>query len=676
VVRCALLPGLLANGVRIRRDLDLSGTRLSGAHQISASTSKRATVWLCESDIGGRLLCVDTVIDTDGERSIQADRMHTGGAIRLIHQFEASGEVRLIGARIGGSLDLTGAEIEPALAAELALDLAESVVEGSVFLIADASGRGPAIRGRIDMGGARITGQLLLRNACLEARGAVPTGSSAYSRLSAAGTALSAPRLSVGAEVTLEDSCQVNGGIDLSTSELGSLSISHGCSLLAPGRTALDLTNAALQSTFVIGDQVSVQGTVRLSGARVHGNVCLQGAILSAPEDESLIAAQGVTVDGEVQLQELVATGGDLGFRAATIGSVIDAADARLHNGSGYTLNLHQANVRGSVRLVGCFESTGVVVLNRATIEGRLVCTQGSFDCPAPSERNQHGHAIEAISATIRGGMDLGWNGAPTPSVDFTNARTSFLADDPAAWPPAIAVSGFTYDRFEQPQGRSLGRAVWDHAARSAWLERQVPYDASPYEQAARVFRQHGYTDGAKAMLIAQRRRARRYLSGRWSVPRRMIDAAYSTTVGYGYRPGRVLWLLALLLVLVTGSLLIHGPQAAMRASNSGTIYTTQGPLRPQSAARASAPDSPGASPGGTLVGACGFGQVRCFNPFLYAIDTVIPLVSLGQRSTWYPDAHAPYGTLMQWWLDTATVLGWLLSSIFVLSLASLARSM
>jgi hypothetical protein len=29
----------------------------------------------------------------------------------------------------------------------------------------------------------------------------------------------------------------------------------------------------------------------------------------------------------------------------------------------------------------------------------------------------------------------------------------------------------------------------------------------------------------------------------------------------------------------------------------------------------------------------------------------------------------------MQWWLDIATILGWLLSSIFVLALAGLARS-
>ena len=59
----------------------------------------------------------------------------------------------------------------------------------------------------------------------------------------------------------------------------------------------------------------------------------------------------------------------------------------------------------------------------------------------------------------------------------------------------------------------------------------------------------------------------------------------------------------------------------------------------------------------------------------LYAIDTVVPLVSLEQRSTWYPDPHVQGGSFMQWWLNVATLLGWLLSSIFVLSLARITRS-
>ena len=660
---CDRVPGLLANGVRVRRDLDLSRSHVAGALSTSASTSKLSAIWLCESEIGGRLLCVDTVID-GGDRSIQADRLHVVGNVRLLHRFTARGEVRLIGARIGGSLDLTGASIESP-ATGLALDLGEAVIEASVFLIDDPQGRRPVIRGRIDMGQARIGGQFLVRNASLEVRAGTQVGS-AYSRSRVAGTALSAPRLSMGAELTFDGACEVTGGIDLSMSQLGSVSVGPGCSLRAPGRTALDLTNTELLSTFTVGEQVPVQGTVRLSGTRIHGNLRLRGAVLSAPEGRSLLEAQGVTVDGGAELQDVQATGGELGFRAATIGSFVDAAGAKLRNPGGYTLNLVQANVKGSVRLVDGFESAGEVVLNRAVIEGRLICTQGTFHYQGPHEPGEEPDAIEAISATIRSGMDLGWKSI-SPRVDFTNTRTSFLADDPAAWPSGYVIVGFTYDRFEQPQGAS--RWPWDHAARAAWLSGQAIYDAGPYEQAARVFREHGYTAGAEQILIAQRRHARRAITGPGAPLRRGLDVAYSTTVGYGYRPRRVLWLLVILLALVTVSLEIPTAQATMRATTSaGQVYSTHGPV-------------PGGDPGpqapgpGARSDACGNGQVRCFNPVLYAIDTVVPLVSLDQRSTWYPDPSLRDGAFMQWWLNAATLLGWLLSSIFVLSLARLSRA-
>ena len=174
---------------------------------------------------------------------------------------------------------------------------------------------------------------------------------------------------------------------------------------------------------------------------------------------------------------------------------------------------------------------------------------------------------------------------AISAGVDFTDASTTFLADDPGNWPPRFIISGFTYDRFEQPGGSGTSRA-WDQAARCDWLSRQAAYDAGPYEQAARVFRQHGYTDGARAILIAQRRHARRSISGKWALPRRALDAAFSVTVSYGYRPGRVLWLLAILVILVTSSLLLPGPRAAMRAASSSTVYTTRGPLRAADATR------------------------------------------------------------------------------------------
>jgi hypothetical protein len=667
---CTELPGLLGNGLRVQRDLDLSGSRVSGALRTSASTSKRSAVWLCESEIGGRLLCVDTKIDSGGERCIQADRMHVSGNVRLLHQFTARGELRLIGAHIGGSLDLTGARIESPLTG-LALDLGEAVIDGSVFLIDDTSGRRPLIRGRIDMGRARIGGQFLVRNSTLEATGGIPVGS-AYSRARTGGTALSAPRLSVGAEFTLEGDCQVIGGMDLSMSELSSASIGSGCSLRAPGHTALDLTNAELLSALTLGRAATVEGTTRMTGARIRGRLTLAGAKLSAPEGKTLIAAQGAVVEGGADLQNLRAVGGRLRFSNAILGNVV-AVGAQLINPGGFSLSLHQTTVKGSVVLVAGFRSEGLVDFNRSHVEGRLECDGGTFTCPASSERNQQGHAIEAISATIRGGIYMSL-ASISPSVDFTNTVTTFLVDDPGNWPSRFVISGFTYDRFGQPEGRRSGPA-WDQTARCTWLGRQATYDAGPYEQAARVFRQHGYTSGAKAILIAQRRHGRQTITGRWALPRRALDTAHSFTVCYGYRPARVLWLIAILLILVTGSLLIPGAQATMRATSAGTVYTTQGPLRPRAAPHLAADKPLTATSQPKPADHCGNGQIRCFNAPLYAIDTVIPLISLDQRSTWYPDAQSPDGAIMQWWLNVATMLGWLLSSIFVLSLAGLARS-
>jgi hypothetical protein len=209
--------------------------------------------------------------------------------------------------------------------------------------------------------------------------------------------------------------------------------------------------------------------------------------------------------------------------------------------------------------------------------------------------------------------------------------------------------------------------------ARVGWLARQADYDAGPYEQAARVFREHGYTSAAETILIAQRAQAREVITGRAAGVRRALDGVFGASVAYGYRPGRVLWLLVVLLGLVIASLEVPETQATLRSTtDSGIVYTTHGPLlgvTPPGTETADPPSPP------VSRDACGGGQVRCFSPVLYAIDTVVPLVSLDQRASWYPDPNVAEGSLMQWWLNMATILGWLLSSIFALSLARLARS-
>ncbi len=650
------VPGLLGNGLRLRRDLDLSGSSITASLATSASIARTAAVWLSEAAIGGRLLCIETRIDGLGDRAIQADRVRIGGSVRLIHEFTALGEVRLLGARIDGALELTGAHIVAARG--LSLDIEGATIAGGVMIIEGPNGRRPFISGRMDLSSATITGGLLLRNADIDG-GSPGVPNSSYFKPAAAGSSIRARRMTLGGEFALLEQCRLTGGIDMFMCDVGSLSVGTGCVVTAPGRTALELTNSEIRGSIIVMKDTSVRGTIRLEGAAVHGTFALHGE-LSDPEGKSLVSGTGVTIDGDIFLDGLRATGGRLNFRSATVGNITADAGARLDNPDGHSISLSQAVVKGSVVLSSDLVSVGRVVLTRCRIEGRLRLSGGSFTCPPSADPADSGTAIEAISAVVGGGMDLGWK-TVSPSVDFTDATTTFLADDPAHWPERYAISGLTYERFQAPQDSALDQ-IWDQRARCAWLNRQAVFDSGPYEQAARVFREHGYSAESEQILIAQREQARSVGQSGANLPLRLLDRAYAT-VGYGYRPWRVLWLIAALLVLVTASLVLPAGQATMRASNGdGTVYATTGVIS----------GTAGPARAGT---SCGGGEIRCFSPVLYAVDTVIPLISLDQRSTWYPDEQVRHGELMLWWLDLATILGWLLSSVFVLSLARLSRN-
>jgi hypothetical protein len=136
--------------------------------------------------------------------------------------------------------------------------------------------------------------------------------------------------------------------------------------------------------------------------------------------------------------------------------------------------------------------------------------------------------------------------------------------------------------------------------------------------------------------------------------------------------------MLAALLVAVTVTVQLPNARATFPATDpAGNVYARSGRLITMAAPEPAVPTGSFAVPAGRAPGAdlCGDGRVRCFNPVFYAVDTVVPLVTLGQRSTWYPDRAAPGGAVVDTWLNIATLLGWVLSSIFLLSFTRLART-
>ena len=115
----------------------------------------------------------------------------------------------------------------------------------------------------------------------------------------------------------------------------------------------------------------------------------------------------------------------------------------------------------------------------------------------------------------------------------------------------------------------------------------------------------------ARTILLAKQRRRRRTLPR----PLRAWGFVQDWAVGYGYRPQRAaLWLSALLLI-GTAAFAAHHPA----------------PLNP--------------------------GQAPEFNPFLYALDLLLPLAGFGQKS-----AFNPLG--WQHWLAAGLIAaGWILAT-------------
>src|SRR6185312_7617789 len=105
-------------------------------------------------------------------------------------------------------------------------------------------------------------------------------------------------------------------------------------------------------SSVVVADGVPVRGTILLNGARIRGRLDLDGMVLTDPQGGSLLKAEGTTIDGDVELKRLRASGGQLKFWRCAIGGGFDASGAVVENPDGGTVRLHHCEVGGSVRLI------------------------------------------------------------------------------------------------------------------------------------------------------------------------------------------------------------------------------------------------------------------------------------------------------------------------------------
>jgi len=445
----------------------------------------------------------------------------------------------------------------------------------------------------------------------------------------------------------------INGSLDLQGADIAKDLSLTACRLPAP----VEMVNARLRGLFfsgcamagISGDNArldgalflragtSVTGEIGLAGARIAGDLQLCDVVIESPGQDAVFAPS-LIVEGSVFLGNYPYSNGETSL-------VADGA-----------IFLASANVGHDLFVTHCGVATKQDVI--ATV------FQGS---------EEHGadNALSLARARIGGILYFKDNQITAGTVSLAGAHAARFRDEPegpgASYP--IRLDGFTYDDFSRHAETGL-------RARLKWLERRpedTPFTAQPYQQLARVLLHLGHRADARTVLMRKERILRRENRGDITNPLRKAvvfaaDSVMRFSVGYGYRPGRVL-ALAVVLILGLGVFFQKTWAAGDMTPNAAPILVSKAWI----AATESHPENPGAF--WASKGQAGQ-DWETFQGFAYAADIVIPIVNLGQESAWAPStSRSPWGQAGWWIRWFAKTAGWIITALGAAAVTGAVRN-
>lgn len=204
---------------------------------------------------------------------LSADGIRVRGALNLIGGFRSDGEVRLLGAGIGGSLDCSGGEFVKPDGYALYADGVN--VAGSVFLR-----NGFGAQGEVRLVGADIGSNL----ECVGGKFVTPGG-----------CALNADGVKVTGDVFLSDGFRAEGQIRMLGADIGGDLSCIGGKFMKPGGDALSADRVKVAGSVLLHKGFSAQGEVCLLGANIGGDLSVTNAEFAVG---SRLNAERATVKG------------------------------------------------------------------------------------------------------------------------------------------------------------------------------------------------------------------------------------------------------------------------------------------------------------------------------------------------------------------------------------------
>jgi len=533
----------------------------------------------------------------------------------------------LRGATIAGQLDLRGAELNGKDSAGDALFADGLQVSGNAFL-----GRLTVTLGAVRLAGATINGQLSLTGAKLNGK-------------DDDGDALVADGLQVGLGAFLEGLTVTLGAVRLAGATInGQLNLT-GAKLNGKNDTgdALVADRLHIESDAVLERLTVTEGAVRLMGATINGQLNLAKAELNGRNDEGVaLAADGLQVGLGAFLDGLTVTVGTVRLVGATINGQLNLAKAELNgkDNDGNALIADRLRVGGNANLGRSRVAKGAVRLAGASITGQLDLTDTEL-----KGTDKFGNALVADGLQVTGDALVDQlKVVAGAKLDLRDGRLGNLVlegDVPRSGWHRHNFLGLRYEQIHGGPARS--------ARQGARLLRNAdrPRAAQPYWQLADYYARVGNDSASRRLRVRSNVLQSRARLRSW--PRFL----YGMTTGFGYYPFLTLLWLAVFIGIDT---------VAVSAHSSDFI--------PTKAPTISAPLAKDQKPISSSV--CD-SRYPCFEPGLYATDTVIPVISLGQQEAWrLDDSRAGIG--IQATLLFTSALGWILTTLLIGGVGGLLR--
>jgi hypothetical protein len=421
-----------------------------------------------------------------------------------------------------------------------------------------------------------------------------------------------------------------------------------------------------------------VEGAVNLDQARFGGNLECDGvairnrggyALLGRSLEARNVLLRGATLRGGANLSGAVLAA-DLDAAGATIPAFEEMAlEARELSCQGSVI-LRNAHVTGEVRLTGSHVA-------------------GDLDCSGTIVENPGAAAVEACRVVVKGAFFLRREARLDGTLALTGASLGTIHDEAACWPKPgdLLLNRCRYGAF-------IDGPV-DADRRLDWLARQTPrrwgedFWPQPYEQLASVFREMGHGEDSTAVLVVKERLQRRARRARtenpvWRAALFVADGILGITVGYGRRPlFALLWLVFFWLLGV--AIFGHAEREGAIMPNSAVVlrapeWTLCGIEQGEQRSLVASGTSQGLAAPGQNQLAC-FRQrweassFPAFSPWMYSLDTLLPVLDMGQRSFWRPNPTKPGGRVAINYFYFHSVVGWALSLLAVAGFSGLVKS-